>query len=405
MRDIKKGFLVTIAVKPIIDATWNYNWVDINLLKLIGALVPLFFLWHSLYRRENIFKFPLSVFWILYVYDTAWISLLVGLENQSILSGTDYFLRIFNGFAAFYIFQKHFSNREDFKQLLTAYLVAGIFPLGMGLYQAVTGDVWRVRMTVGLVRNVGIYHDAFSLRSYAYQTLTGVLLYSSYYLKDNRKQSFFLLSLAVGAIVVLYNAYSKAGYIIFAVWAVGWTVLNKKPLLLIALLISLLSFVAIQGGEPIEKIRQVYSKEISYMYHEDYASRQRIFAGRPVIWQNIMHTWQYLSPFYKVFGSGVYTGFHNDFLRMLVNGGYAGLIIYILLLLATFLKILRSLIIKRTPLVTMALLLFTMWIIDTIGLNPGLYPAYQWYVWGFIAIAIKGVSGLDKQDDMPPRTS
>jgi hypothetical protein len=32
-----------------------------------------------------------------------------------------------------------------------------------------------------------------------------------------------------------------------------------------------------------------------------------------------------------------------------------------------------------------------MWIIDSMGLTPSVYPAYQWYVWGFIGLALKGV--------------
>jgi hypothetical protein len=46
---------------------------------------------------------------------------------------------------------------------------------------------------------------------------------------------------------------------------------------------------------------------------------------------------------------------------------------------------------ERSPLNVMAVMLFGMWLVDTIGLTPRAYPGYQWYVWGFIGLALRGV--------------
>jgi hypothetical protein len=39
-------------------------------------------------------------------------------------------------------------------------------------------------------------------------------------------------------------------------------------------------------------------------------------------------------------------------------------------------------------------MILMMYLVDTIGLTPGIYPGYQWYVWGFIGLALRGVDGL-----------
>jgi len=46
-------------------------------------------------------------------------------------------------------------------------------------------------------------------------------------------------------------------------------------------------------------------------------------------------------------------------------------------------------------------MIFIMWLVDTLGLAPGLYPAYQWYVWGFIGLALRGVEGLSQPAPLP----
>ena len=53
----------------------------------------------------------------------------------------------------------------------------------------------------------------------------------------------------------------------------------------------------------------------------------------------------------------------------------------------------------NSPLNVMALMIFAMWIIDTIGLHPSLYPGYQWYVWGIIGLAIRGANWETTETD------
>ena len=44
-----------------------------------------------------------------------------------------------------------------------------------------------------------------------------------------------------------------------------------------------------------------------------------------------------------------------------------------------------------SPLNVMAIMIFVMWLVDTVGLHPSLYPSYQWYVWGFIGLSLRGL--------------
>jgi O-antigen ligase len=110
----------------------------------------------------------------------------------------------------------------------------------------------------------------------------------------------------------------------------------------------------------------------------------------------VLSIWQKLGIINKLLGSGQANtgGGHNDYLRILINAGILGLIAYLVLLIAIGLGVMRNLTKHRNPLNLMALIIYCAWMIDTLGLTPGLYPNYQWYVWGFIGIALKGVTGL-----------
>lgn len=395
MRDAKRGILVTIASKPIIDATWSYNVAGFNLLKVIGVAVPVILLAYVLRNRDNLMNMPLAFFWWLYLFDLLLISFIFGFDYSTPLVGFEYFLRGFNGFIAFFFFQKYFAERAEFRALVVAFLVAGIFPIAMGAYQAFTGEIWQYRQTVGLARKVGLYHDAFSFRSYAFQTLAACLLYYNYYLTGKKIQVFSLVLLTSGSLLLIFNIYSKAGYLILLMWLITWCILARKWAVPVLLVCAIIAANIWTGGKVLNEVQQVFTKEATYLESGDSRSQERVLAGRPTLWKPIFADWTRLDSLDKLWGYGRGAAFHNDYLRVLFNGGILGLIIYVALLAAIGWRLVMKLISGLTPLRIVGFMIYLMWLVDTIGLVPGQYPAYQWFVWGFIALSLKGVRGLD----------
>lgn len=404
--NIPMGIMLAIGIKPVIDATWEYSIAGINLLQIAGVMLPIFLLAHS----KNISNIPLFSVWITYVIYNIFTYSFTIFEGR-VLMFVESTFRILNGFIGYYMMQTYFSDKEAFRKLLLACILGSLFPMLMGLYQAVTGYVWHERLAAGLVRNVGMYHDAQVFRTYAFQTITVIILYWSYFLTPKTKflfiQKILLLALTGLCFLVLFKIYSKAAYMIGVAWFAIWIISRGQIRTLVLLIIIALFASIIFGNQISNEAQQVFSKETTFLeteqddIHSEF-NKKRTLGGRWYIWELTMEEFYSRSFLGQLFGNGISAAVHNDFLKTLLSGGIIGLFIYIILLIAIGIKLIDNYLQERSALNVMAVMLFIMWIIDCIGLVPSLYPAYQWYVWGFIGLAFKGVQFQEtKKSNLP----
>jgi len=334
--------------------------------------------------------------WVLYLFINI-LGFSVFLSEGRYLFTVKLFFRIVNGFVGFYMFQAYAADRESFRRLLIAFLIAGLFPMLMGMYQAATGHIWHMRTgTFGLVRNVGLYHNATSFRYFAYMTITALFLYWSYFSTRSVFQRILHLSYAAVCVVVLFNVYSKAAVATMALWLLIWGIVNRKVGFLFLCLVALLAANVVTGNLIFDQIAQVFLKETAVM--EGTMDSELMLGGRFFGWKAALAAFGEAPLFNQLIGMGVGGGAtHNDYLRALLASGVVGLLVYLLLLGSVGFFVTRNLIFARNPLNVMAFMIFTAYLIDTIGLNPGLYTGYQWYAWGFMGLAIHGVAGLDEE--------
>ncbi len=183
--NVNFGILAAFLFKPLIDASWNVSFGGINLLGLVGVAVPLLVLVRSFTPGQKLSEIPLFRIWLIFlIYNVLTYSLYA--FDKGPIGSIELGFRVLNGFVGYYMIQAFFHDRESFRRLLLVIILAGIFPMATGIYQALTGVVWQERVTVGLVRNVGLYHDAVTFRNYAFQTLSAVFLFWFYFLKTGR---------------------------------------------------------------------------------------------------------------------------------------------------------------------------------------------------------------------------
>jgi hypothetical protein len=160
-------------------------------------------------------------------------------------------------------------------------------------------------------------------------------------------------------------------YLVFALITIGGTVA-----------------VAYYGSHFVGNVQQMFHKEIGFLHGQ--VAQERTFAGRWYGWEEMMAEWDKLGWPSKTFGSGkVALGAHNDYLLLLFNGGIVGLGIYLSLLASIGVRIAKNLWRRADPMTVAALMLFLMWMVDTIGLVPSAYPGYQWFVWGMIGLSLR----------------
>ncbi len=383
------GVLFTIATKPAIDTAWNTAAGGISALELNGVAVPIVVLGILILQRPYEFRrVPGGLAWALFVVANI-VGFAIMLASGKAYSAIEMFFRVLNGFAGYYMLHPFIRTERDFKHLLIALIIAGMVPTMFGIYQAITGHVWSYRHTVGLLRNVGIYHDVFAMRSYGYLSLAGVILYSIYFARTMQAKIILLL---YGAMIgtVIFKVYSKAAIVIAGVWLTIWSIFRKRfhALILVTVLVSIVG--VFFHNAILSEVETLFSKETAAL--EGVGDEKRVLGGRAHIWGPAFEEWYEADVFNQLFGMGKSGGSsHNDFLRVTISGGIIALLTYIMLLIVIGIRVFKKALLSPEPINIMALMIFVMWMIDTIGLTPGIYPGYQWYVWGFIGLALRGI--------------
>jgi len=245
-----------------------------------------------------------------------------------------------------------------------------------------TGIVFQERETVGLTRYVGLYHDAFPVRFYGFMTLISILIYQHVFKINNFLFKGFLLVVAIGAFISIYAVFSKAAVGILGLWVVLLLVFSKSKIKQSLSLLVGLSVVFLVFGDVIfNNIEQLFSKEVGYQSGQVKDARYTL-AGRGYIWQEHWEFWTIKqSVFFQWFGDGLNRPTHNEFLRVLMVNGIIGLCFLIVFLFRMISSSLKIYINNKM----FGIMLLSMYIIDCIGLVPGVYYYYNILVWGIFA--------------------
>jgi hypothetical protein len=403
---IRAGILATLLLHPVAAAGWHMAYyvgpIKLNPLVVIGLIVPLFVMLRAFTRGPSFAKMPLSSIWILYVCYNTFAGTLHALDEGP---GTSLNLisRHIAGFVGFYMLQAFFTERSHFRHLTIALVLSGVFPVLVVLYQILTdsgtlrglssgGDL-RLDQAFGLVRYSGFYHDIVSVRGYVFQCLAGIVLYWAYFVRPNRDMvvKALLLGLMLASVFVLYKMYSKAVILTLLLWFGIWFFANGKLGLALVLGFLLIGVNALQSDLIFSEAETLFQVELNQATTEGEVDSARLLHGRVGAWQYALQGFFKEGFMEQMFGAWTAFGAHNDFLQKLFYGGFLGLTIYIMLLYKIGMTVLRMNLQSRSPINLMAAMVFCGWMVDTIGVVPSLYPGYQWYAWGVIGLAIKGL--------------
>lgn len=386
------GVALLFITKPIVDATWEHIIIaGMPLTQIVAGLVPLVMLGHLCLPKpgHRLSQTPLYQIWTVYTIVLS-ASAVAIIYNQDPLSGLSVLLRHLNGFIGLYMIQAYFRESWQIQRLLQTLIVAGLVPIGMGFYQLATGTVWRgdEQQIEGIVRNIGLYHDAITIRHYALQTILAGLLYIGLFPPRQVVVTTGLWTYVALASVVLGKAYSKAGLFILALWAISWTLMRRRFITFFVLV----GMGAVVGGylasQYMSQIATIYQKELGFL--SGTVGADRTFNGRWYIWQEMFVEWDRLSSVAKLFGSGtVALGAHNDYLQILFHAGIVGLALYLILLTTVGFVLIRNVWGRADPLAVAGLMLYMAWMVDTVGLVPSAYSGYQWFVWGLIGLSMR----------------
>lgn len=392
------GVLAIYFSRPFVDTAWEkYVFVGFKLTELVSVLVPLITFLLVLLNfgtKKSVVHMPLFKFWMIYLLYITFIALNIGIST-SVADGASVFFRFMNGFVGFYIVQAYFRKESEMKLFFFILALAGIFPMSTGLYEAITGIHWTVTSAEGQVRNIGMYHDAITIRYYGLQTILAISACIAFKFPQNFAVKLGLFGLLFGSLVVVFKALSKAGLMTLAAWSIVWSYGRRNWVLPCIILIGALFIIPIYFKEIVEIVFNQFHKELGAIGGE--VATNRTFAGRWHIWAELWKQWDGFTFMQRLFGSGIAAfGAHNDYMQMLFTGGYVGLILYVSFLILIGWKLVTIYFTSRHILGSLALMAYIMWLIDTVGLVPSLYSGYQWFVWGVIGLCLRHHTDQEK---------
>ena len=101
------GILVTLLLKPVIDASWNHYFFGLNCLDVIGLALPVLIIMRIIdSERRGLFELPLSRVAIAYLLCQI-VGFVLMISHSNLIVSAEYCTRIVSGFLGFFKPQVH----------------------------------------------------------------------------------------------------------------------------------------------------------------------------------------------------------------------------------------------------------------------------------------------------------
>lgn len=403
----RTGILAAIVAMPFIAAGWSeVLFGPVSPPRIAGVLFPLLVFARMAIDGKVMRGKPFFGFWVVMIGFIG-VAALQDVFRHGILNYIQLTVRPIHGMMGFFMIPAYFSKRDDFRKLLIAFLLAGAFPIATILYQLATGTFFtKVSIaTADLVRLHGFYHGMQTQRIFVLQVVAAALLLWAYFLRPRNAAApkVLLLGYVLVGLFTLYFAYSKAAVIIIGAWLLIWTVGQRSLVPVLMILALAVTANTVFENRLMDETEVLFRKEIGASDADAMSQEEtdQLLQGRVGVWREFLGFFGTLPLLQQIFGYGSPNAAHNDFMANLLIGGFVGLLLYCGLLFANGVTIARNFMRRRNPLNVMAVMVFAMWLVDSIGLVPSQYSFYQWFVWGLIGLSYKGVEGLSATPRRP----
>lgn len=385
------ALLYLIATKSIVDVFWHTRYGSLSIVSLHGIFILLMFI--PILRHKKM----LSKSWnsTANYYLLALITSILLCVFTKPFFAIEIFILAVTAYLGFFIIPVLVNDREKLSKILIAFMISGIFPAIITIYQYTTGAIFgeaEIRKTVGLLRSVGLYHDAFPTRFYGLITVFSILMFTNLFYFKKRLHNLLMYGLAFLALLSVYLVFSKAGITILLVWSIIILIYSKNKIKNTLILLILFSVLSLALGDVfIGNIEQLFSKETGYNDIRGKDIRYTL-AGRGFIWTDAWDQWLNRSFIFQFLGDGISRNVHNEFFRIFLMNGFFGF----LFLLNFLFKIISQALQVNNKLKMFGLMLLSMYLIDSIGLTPGIYYYYNIFVWGILGVIIMSPNLFNK---------
>jgi len=404
---MRNFILIYIALRTFLAVFYGVNIVaGLNILELVGFLFPIILL---LYWAMEGFRTVRNKYEKIYVFIITWVLLVTLLKMLSYgfggiesLSG---FFRVLNGFAVFVVFPLIFKDQKSINGLLNAFFITTLFPLLQGLIQLLLGaDIGGMRTSIiaghGMeLSYYGLYHKT---GVYAWAAICGALIIV-YKMplanKINKKRVcfwglFFLLYLILASLTLSRTII--ASMLVVSITMVIAITGEKAWLqkIITILIMFLLAFVVSESEFAKDRYEQIMKRtEAEFQVVSGERDFEGALHGRVGLWKNKLEQFNEKPLIDRLIGTNINIGPHSDYVIWVLQYGYIGIILYIMLFFGLLLSSIRTLSrINRIgnsylwPYGLMVIAGLVIWLMEAIIHNSSKMPDYSYFIIGNTAI-------------------
>jgi len=396
-----------IIAKPIIDLAWDYSIIgDINFLKIYAGLFVILGILYIIQHRIKFWRHHILLLWLIFI-GLNFISYFLISSAYPLLTKAKFILCISNGGITVLLFGILFDREKEGKMVILLFLAAAIVPMLFWLMPVLRGN--PVLSSDELQRIIGPYRTMLHFKFYSLQliiisfALLGIILNRSskveqedrivahdqrHFLPEKIIKVLVLCLLIVLGLVVLYLCYSKAGLIIGLVCILIWSILHKKYLImsLVPIFIIILSLVP-----PFrQKTEILFKKERDYFISENNTwDSDTLLMGRVGRWKRGYELFRSQNIVNQLFGAELRVEDPvNDYLRILWHNGIIGFVVYCALMVYSGYLVIRQYIKNAHFINSLAIIVFTLYVLDSVGTLALFTIHLQWFTWGIIGLSI-----------------
>lgn len=368
-----------IVFKQIFDLDWRWSLFFIGTKpvpfhQIVAILVPIMIIilasvkilsGNTIYVNDNKYLFFL---FILVTFSTV--------VNIS-LNSLDEYLRILNFITIFLLFPTLLQDEKKFYQVVKFIFLVSIIPTLISYLQAfnlIGGTYFDVLPYIGVMgRTTGGYYHPTGYLNY----IIVLIPLSIYLYRKGVMRKLFFWPWVIFTMPVLIRSFHRATLVIIFLVLVFYILFDKKIWLKIISIIILFIFLAFSFNY------------IWAFINQGDALTGFAFRGRDAIWLTYIDHFQSSFFYQKIIGLGnpnLSSGAdepHSDWLRILFNYGYLGIIFYILFLVNVFIIFIRKLItIKKKYWVEseafLGIILIVIIVLYSITMEPLRFSSFSW---------------------------
>jgi O-antigen ligase len=366
-----------------------FNVITLNFSSLLGVLVIFFGIITIIRKRIDWKKIPLIIPWLLFIAFSA-ISIIYSVDQASSIKTL---MRLISTFFIFIIAFIYFQENKGKKDLfIKALFISYLLPCILGIYQVITQKGFHG--AEGFFRINGTY---FHPNSFAFNLFFIFFIFTGLYFnsKKHSKKTFLYLMILMALILFTLTRSAWIGLILFI--AIILIIYERKRLIKYSILGISLIFIFL--------ILNNYTA-LKYFDWNTVSLVRRVTTSSNLLssWEWRIKTWTEMTEYVyqaPVIGFGLDTYrflrnkqvsdvteslyAHNDYLKIVIELGFLGLLLYLNLIYQTLKNILRKFIKSKDKryLITFIgiIIIYLISLVDNIMLSTGL----QWVLWTYIA--------------------